>query len=550
MHGRTVLMDSLRAHGVRAIFGNPGTTESPLLDSLADYPDIRYITTLHEGVAVSAAVLYAQATGETVMANVHVAPGLGNALGSLYGAMKSFAPLIMTAGQQDTRLRLRDPVLGHDLVAMAAPLVKWAAQVNHADEMAAVMQRAISIANEAPKGPVFVALPINVMEQQTSNGAWTAGPVYEQAQSDPAGIAAAAAVLATARKPVIIASDDVARAGAVAALVGLAERLGAPVFQDTLRQHIVFPNRHPAYGGTLPLDGAAIRALLGDADVVLMLGGPFFEEVWYDATRAVAPEVRIVQVVQAAGQLARNFEVAVGVVGTLGAAITALDAALAAAIPQATSASRMADLAARAQQRSAGAAASLDKTRDLRPMTPVHALTEIAAGMPAEGVIVDESVTATGDVARVFDFRTTGDYFGQRGGGIGQGIAGALGVAVALPQRPIVAISGDGSAMYSISCLWTAALLGLRIVFVILANREYRVLKHNLDVYRMRFNAQSNRDYPHMDLSPNLDFVALARGMGVPGERIEDPAELAAAVRAAIAAGGPHLIEVVVSGKQ
>ena len=550
MRGRTVFMNSLRAHGVRAIFGNPGTTESPLLDALGDYPDIRYVTTLHEGIAVSAAVLYAQATGETVVANVHVAPGLGNALGSLYGALKSHAPLIMTAGQQDTRMRLRDPVLGHDLVAMASPLVKWATQVNNADEMAAVMQRAISIANEAPKGPVFVALPINVMEQETDNDAWTTGPIYSVAPPDAAGIDAAATVLAAAKKPVIVVSDDVARVGAVAALVKLAELLGAPVFQDTLRQHIVFPNQHSAYGGTLPLDAAAIRATLGEVDAVLMLGGPFFEEVWYDTTRAIPDGARIVQIVQSSGQVARNFEVAVGVMGALGAAIPALESALAAKLSTTVSVGRMAELSDRAQRRREAAAASLAKSNDSQPMTAVRALTEIAAGMPANGVVVDESVTATGDVARVFDFRTTGDYFGQRGGGIGQGIAGALGVAVAMPQRPVVAISGDGSAMYAIQSLWTAAHLKLRIVFVIFANREYRVLKHNMDVYRTRFGAQSNHNYPHMDLSPTLDFVSMARGLGVASERIEDPTHLAAAVRSATAADGPRLIEVVVSGKQ
>jgi benzoylformate decarboxylase len=543
-------MDSLRAHGVRAIFGNPGTTESPLLDSLADYPDIRYITTLHESIAVSAAILYAQATGETVVANVHVAPGLGNALGSLYGALKSSAPLIMTAGQQDTRLRLRDPVLGHDLVAMAAPLVKWSTQVNNADEMAAVMQRAINIANEAPKGPVFVALPINVMEQETANGAWTSGRIYTEAQPDAAGIAAAAAVLAAAHKPVIVAGDDVARARAVPSLVKLAERLGAPVFQDTLRQHVVFPNRHAAYGGTLPLDGAAIRAALGGADAILMVGGPFFEEVWHDAVRAVPDGVQIVQLAHCSGVLARNFHVAVGLVGALGSGIAALDAALVGRIPAGTSAARMSELAARGQQRRDAAAAGLAKIRDAKPMAPVRALTEIAAAMPPNGVVVDESVTATGEVARIFDFKAVGDFFGQRGGGIGQGIAGALGVAVALPERPIVAISGDGSAMYTIQSLWTAALLKLHIVFVILANREYRVLKHNLDTYRLRFDASSNRPYPHMDLSPTLDFTAMARGMAVPGQRIDDADALQAAVRAAIAAGGPRLIEVVVSGKQ
>ncbi len=550
MRGRIVFMDSLRAHGVRAIFGNPGTTESPLLDALSDYPDIRYITTLHEGIAVSAAILYAQATGETVVTNVHVAPGLGNALGTLYGALKSSAPLVMTAGQQDTRMRLRDPVLGHDLVAMAAPMVKWATQVNSADEMADVMQRAISIANEAPKGPVFVALPINVMEQETSNGAWTSGNLFNESLPDARGLAAAAAILASAQRPVIVASDDVARAGATLSLVKLAERLGAPVYQDILRQHLVFPNRHVAYGGNLPSDAAGVRSILAGCDALLMVGGPFFEEIWFDPIRAVPEGVQIVQLAHASGVMARNFAVSVGLQSALKPGIEALDMALANRIASHTSASRMAELAAKATRRSEAAAASLAKTRDARPMTPVRALTEIAAGMPANAVVVDESVTATGDVARVFDFRSTGDYFGQRGGGIGQGIAGALGVAVAWPDRPVVMITGDGSAMYAIQSLWTAALLKLRIVFVVLANGEYRVLKHNLDTYRLRFDATSNRDYPYMNLSPGLDFTSMARGMGVTSERIEDPDLLQAAVAAAIATRGPHLIEVVVSGKQ
>ena len=550
MRGRTVFMDSLRAHGVRAIFGNPGTTESPLLDALSEYPDIRYITTLHEGIAVSAAILYAQATGETVVANVHVAPGLGNALGTLYGALKSAAPLVMTAGQQDTRMRLRDPVLGHDLVAMAAPMVKWATQVNSADEMADVMQRAISIANEAPKGPVFVALPINVMEQETDHGAWTAGQLFTESVPDAHGLEAAAALLASAQRPVIVASDDVARGGATPALVKLAERLGAPVYQDILRQHLVFPNQHAAYGGTLPSDAAGVRSVLAGCDALLMLGGPFFEEIWFDPVRAVPEGTPIVQLAHASGVMARNFEVQVGLQAALKPGITALETALATRIPSTTSTNRMAELTAKANRRREAAAASLAKTRDARPMTPVRALSEIAAGMPANAVVVDESVTATGDVARVFDFRATGDYFGQRGGGIGQGIAGALGVAVAWPERPVVMITGDGSAMYAIQSLWTAALLKLRIVFVVLANREYRVLKHNLDTYRLRFDATSNRDYPYMNLSPGLDFTVMAQGMGVSSERIEDPDLLRAAITAAISTNAPHLIEVVVSGKQ
>ena len=152
MHGRQVFLDSLLAHGVEKIFGNPGTTESPLLDSLSEYPEIDYVVALQESVAMSAANHYAQASGKTAVVNLHVAPGLGNAIGMMYGAMKSNSPVVVTAGQQDTRIRLGEPVLGHDLVAMASPVCKWAAQVETADEMGPVMRRAFKIANEAPAG--------------------------------------------------------------------------------------------------------------------------------------------------------------------------------------------------------------------------------------------------------------------------------------------------------------------------------------------------------------------------------------------------------------
>ena len=167
MRGKQVFMESLIGHGVEYIFGNPGTTESPLLDALLDYPQLRYIVALHEGVALGAASYYAQTSGKPAVVNVHVAPGLGNALGMLYNAFKARAPLLVTAGQQDTRLRLRGPVLGHDLVAMAAPLTKWSVQVERADEFALIVHRALKIATDPPAGPVFVALPIDVLEQET-----------------------------------------------------------------------------------------------------------------------------------------------------------------------------------------------------------------------------------------------------------------------------------------------------------------------------------------------------------------------------------------------
>src|SRR5437899_9565932 len=207
MRGRQVLMESLVSHGVEHLFGNPGTTESPIIDSLQDYPQIRYILALHEGVSLGSASYYAQACGRTGVVNLHVAPGLGNALGMLYNALKAGSPLVVTAGQQDTRMRLRAPVLGHDLVAMAAPVTKWSVQVERADEMASVLRRAFKIAHDPPSGPVFVALPIDVLEQETAEAALPPAALYFAHEPDPAGVAAAAKALLASRRPVIVAGD-------------------------------------------------------------------------------------------------------------------------------------------------------------------------------------------------------------------------------------------------------------------------------------------------------------------------------------------------------
>ncbi len=552
MRGRQVFMDSLRAHGVRCIFGTPGTTENPLLDSLVDYPDIRYVTTLHEGVAVSAASYYAQASGETTVANVHVAPGLGNGLGSLFGALKAGSPLILTAGQQDTRMRLRDPMLQYDLVALAAPLTKWSAQAESADEMAGLMRRAFKIANDPPRGPVFVALPVNVMEQETSNGAVTGGRVFRRTEPPADGVRALADLLVQAHSPAIVVGDDVARHDATSALIRLVEATGSAVFNEGLRLQMPFPNRHPNARGAVGFEAGTIRRNLQGHDLVLMLGGPFFEEIWFDDVSPLPDGARAAQIADSPHALARNFELAAGFSGDLQSSLEAVHAALSALASgdyREAAARRNGALAEVSREGRERAQATLQRLADARPMTPARALAEVARAMPENGILVDESITASVDLANAFEFAGPGDYYGQRGGGIGQGIAGSLGVAVAQPDRPVILISGDGSAMYHIQSLWTAANLGLNIVFVILANREYRVLKHNMDIYRSRFDADSNRPYPHMDLAPTLDFAAMAAGMGVPGTRVEEPDTLAGEVARAVAAGGPHLIEVRVSGK-
>lgn len=554
MRGRRVLMDSFVAHGVRHIFGNPGTTETPLLDSLPAYPQIEYIMALHEGVAVGAASFYAQAARRPVVANLHVAPGLGNGMGSLYGALKAGSPVVVTAGQQDTRMRLTNPLLGHDLVAMAAPVTKWSVQIERADEIAPILRRAFKVATDAPQGPVFVALPIDVMEQETAVEALAADKLWRAAHPDPKGIDALAALLLKSQSPVIIAGDDIARSDATEALVTLTEAIGAPVWFEGLRHHAPFPTNHPSYRASLPGDAAQVRKALGEADLVLLLGGPFFEDIWYAPGGHIPVGAAVAQIEESAERLAFNNRLDAGVVGDMAASLGALVSALTSRAPQdyKRAAQRrnqaLADLRAREKE---AYRARLEKSWNREPTSMPRVTTELRRGLPDNVVIVDESITASLDLARAFDYRGFGDYFGGRGGGIGQGLAGAIGVKVAMPDRPVVAISGDGSAMYSIQALWTAAHHRLAIVFVILANREYRILKHNTDVWRQNFQAGTQHPYQQMDLTgPEFDFIRMAAGMGVEGVRVEKADDIAPTLSKAVAANKPYLVEIAIEGKR
>jgi benzoylformate decarboxylase len=551
MRGKQVLMESLIAHGVEYVFGNPGTTESPILDALLDYPQLRYVVALHEGVALGAASYYAQASGKTGLVNIHVAPGLGNALGMLYNALKARSPLVVTAGQQDTRLRLRGPVLGHDLVAMAAPLTKWSVQVERADEFALILHRALKIATDPPAGPVFVALPIDVLEQETDVEPFAPGRLHREAAPDPRGVQAAADLLLASQRPAIVVGDDAV--SATADLIALAERLGAAVWCEGIRMHQVLPSAHPNFRLGLPFDTVAIRHALEGVDVALLVGGPFFEEVWYAAGSPLPAGTRAIQVESSPERLAHNLAVSVGLMGHPRPALAALRAAVerdADATFRAAAARRNDALRALKAQEAEAQRARAAKRWDRSPISVPRMMAELEAALPADAIVVDEAITAGPDLARTVQFERPGDYVGARGGGIGQALPGALGVKLAHPGRPVVAVSGDGSAMYSIQALWTAAHHDLAVVFVILNNREYRILKHNMDTYRQRFGAKPERGYPNMDLvAPDLGFVDLARGMGVDGARVTAPGELRAALDKAIGAGHPFLLDVAIEGR-
>lgn len=552
MSGRRAIMEIFRAEGVQYIFGNPGTTELGFVDMLQDYPQLQYIMCLHEGVALGAAHMYANASGNTGVVNLHVAPGLGNALGMLYNAAVGKMPLVVTAGQQDTRMLVREPILAYDLVAMAKPLVKWSIQIQHVEDIPVIMPRAFKVAQDAPRGPVFVALPGNVIDQEADLTLPDPSQAYRRNRPDPAGLVAACALLAQAQRPVIICGDGVAASQAQAELVQVAEQLGAQVWNTVLVGALSFPTTHPQYRGELPGEASAIRRTLGEADVVLAVGAELFDEVFHTEEVPLPEGCALIQVDNSAWSLGKNIVPTLSVLADPKLALQELSEVLVPSLSVAAQQQAVLRRTAMATQKQQERARQEQRARerwDAVPIAPARLMAALRDCLPTNAVVYNEAITATADVMRTLRLEAPGSLFGNHGGGIGQGLPGALGVKLAHPERPVVALVGDGSSMYTVQSFWTAAHHNIPVVYIILSNRSYRILKMNMNRYRRSLAIPAGRPYPHMDLTqPGLDFVEIAHGMGVAGRRVTQPEELEAAVREALALGRPYVLEVVTEG--
>ncbi len=351
----------------------------------------------------------------------------------------------------------------------------------------------------------------------------------------------------------IVIGDGIARSRAGDEVLALAETLGAPVWCEGVRMHAAVPSKHANFRLSLPFDADSIRKALDGADAVLLLGGPFFEEVWFSPGSPFPSQAALIQVEECPALLAYKQGVHVGLVGQLKTVLHGLRVAVengASAGFREAAARHNQALRALKDEEVTRQRSRAEKRWDRVPISLSRLMAEIQAVLPENAVVVDESISASLDLERALSLLGPGAYYGGRGGGIGQALPGALGVKLAHPDRPLVAICGDGSAMYSIQALWTAARYDLAILFVILNNGEYRILKHNIDNYRQRFGVRPDRTYPNMDLRPpDLGFVDLAKGLGVQGFRVTAPGDLGPALTKALSAQRPYLLDVLVERK-
>ncbi len=547
-NGAAAFLHLLVDEGVTHLFGNPGTTELPIMAALPGFPQLQYILGLQEAVVVAMADAYARASGRLAAVNLHVAPGLGNAMGALYGAHFAGAPIIVTAGQQDQGHGLLEPILSGNLVQMAQPVCKWSVEVTRTVDLPRVLRRAAKIALSPPTGPVFISLPADVLAGEADVDFGTRVRVDSRNRPATQALEQLAAMLMAANNPVMIVGQEVSARDAFAEAAALAELAGIAVYQQTMPSSAQFASEHPAHLGPLGRNQKRVRAALEPYDFIFCAGADLLRMSLASDIDPLPPGIPVAHLSERAWELGKNYRTDLALLGDVKESLAALLQLVRARIAvQPVFAARAAQRLAAIRERNWSsrrdrAAIEVQAAAATVPIDPRYFAYRFAQALPRDAVVVEEAATTMESLLGFIAMRDRAGYFGLSSGALGFGIPWAVGVSLALPGRPVAAAIGDGSAMYALPALWTAANLKLPITFVIVNNRGYRVLKERLAPWEGR------QVFTGMNLhEPAIDFVGLAQSLGVPSVRVTAPGDLDAALRAGFARGTPNLIEVRVA---
>jgi benzoylformate decarboxylase len=522
---REAAYELFRARGMTTLFGNPGSTELPMLH---DFPeDFRYVLGLQEAVVVGMADGYAQASGHPSLVNLHTAPGVGNAMGAMFNAQANKSPLVITAGQQvRAMITLQANLTNRDATRVPAPFVKWSCEPPRPQDVPLALSRAIHVASMPPRGPAFVSIPMDDWGEEVDDGDVQQAirrSVTGRATADPEIVNSLADRLAAASNPAMIAGPDVDASGAWDAAVALAERQRLPVWATPAPGggRIGFPEGHPHFRGTLPPAIGPLGQMLEGHDLVLAAGTSIFPYYPYIPGPLLPEGTELVAITSDPDEAAR---------APMGDAVVAdvrltLEALLA-AVPESE----------REIPEPLGDPEAPPESDPLSPSTVHGALADL---LPDDGIVVLESPSSTMALRNQLRLSRPGSYYFGAGGGLGFGLAAAVGVQLAQPDRPVVCVMGEGSVQYAVTAFWSAVAYDVPVTFLVLRNEEYAILKWFAD-------AEQVTGAPGLDL-PALDTAEIASGYGLKSRRVGGLEELRSKLGAAIPSAEPELIEVGVA---
>lgn len=548
--GRFAILEQFLADGINHMFGNPGTVEQGFLDALAEYPELKYILTLQESVAVMTADGYARATKKPALVQIHSTPGLGNAIGALYQAKRGHAPLVVIGGDSGIKYMAMDAQMAGDLVAMAEPVTKWSTMVMEPSSLLRVLRRAIKIASTPPMGPVYVCLPQDILD----------APVVEEVRPtfipstrvipDDDTVKEAAQMLLAAEKPMIFTGDGVAYSGAQDELTKVAELVGAEVWEADAGE-LNMSYTHPLYKGmTGHMFGFASLPTMQKGDVNLVCGTYILPEVFPELGDIFKPGAKVIHIDLNAYEIAKNHPVDLGIVSDPKLTLAKLAQALEEMMTPAQKSAAEARTKEIGAAKEAQLAQALEADKAVRNEVPLHFsrfMEELAPLLPDDVVIFDEALTASPPVVRYKPPTKPDHYFLTRGGSLGVGIPGAIGAKLANPDKTVIGLTGDGGSMYTIQALWTAARHNVDAKFIICNNRSYKLLQLNIQAY-WKEQGIAKHEFPlSFDLSkPEIQFAQIANSLCVESVRVEKPEEIKPAIEKALAHKGPFLIDVVI----
>jgi benzoylformate decarboxylase len=515
---REVTYELLRSFGITKMFGNPGSTELPFLK---DFPeDFTYVLGLQESVVVGMADGYAQGTGRPAFVNLHTAAGLGNAGAAIMTAHHNRTPLVITAGQQDRRQLAYEPFLSGKLVEMALPYVKWGHQPDRAEDVPTAIERAYHTSMQAPQGPVFVSVPMNDWEAVAEPH--EAREIDYRMAPDPEGLDKAARLLESSRRPAIVAGAGVDRAGAWYDTVTLAEKLNAAVWTDPMHPRAGFPQDHHLFQGHLPLAQAPIADQLSEYDVVLVLGAPVFRYFPYDPGPPVKEGTQVIHVTDNPEEASRAAT-GTGVMGDVALAVRQLTERL----PKKT-------------DRPAPASPARVPTPEAKDPLPVdYVLHTLSRHLPDRSIVVEETPSSRMLLHKHIRIKWPGGFYSAASGGLGFGTSAAIGLRMASPDRPVVCVVGEGSMMYALQALWSAARYQAAVVFTVINNQQYKILRLIAE------RDDIGEGVPGLDL-PGLDVVGTAKSLGCDSETVRSSEELSGAFERALSVGRPYVLNVLV----
>ncbi len=551
MTGKKALLEMLTAEGVEYIFGNPGTSETAIMHALEDYPNLQYILATQEGVAMGAADAYARATGKPAFINLHIETGLANGISLLHNAAAGGTPLVLTAGNKDMRKLIegRTP-----LAEMVKLFTKWSVELTHPEQIPGAVRKAFDEARTPPTGPTFIAFSANSLDGEAEMEIVPNNEGYFRTSPDKNSIATASKILLSSKNPIMLVGDRVAQSKASEEAVKLAEYIGAPVYAAYYSE-MNFPSKHPLFKGFMKWGFPETKELLTNFDAVLAVGNVFSGYFFFadEGSNTLSNNTRLIHIDASASVIGNSEPTDVGIICDPKTGMSELHQSL----KDMSSGSYQEEVKGRKEKVSSQiqsdrelAKADSRKHWNHLPMSAARMMHEIATSIPENTVIVDDSVTTRTAVFESIEFNKPGQIFGERGGAIGWGLGAGIGTKLANPDRPVIAIVGDGSAMMTVQAFYTAAIKDIPIVYVICNNQSYRVLKVNMDIYKdlVLGETENQSKYLAMDFPQALNMAALAEAMGVKGVHIDKPDDIGPALTQAIQSNRPTVLDISIDG--